>query len=456
MVRVSVKWQKEVFQDLDIDTEQPPIVFKGQLFALTAVPPERQKILVKGGVLQDDGDWAKYAIKEGQRLMMMGTADVVPTAPEKAPVFLEDLPEEDQDGLVNLGNTCYMNSTLQCLHSVPELKSSLLNYTSSAGIATDMSHKLTLATKELFSELDNSLRPVAPFQFLADAEECWTQIVYTLSQRLRSHITPLRCEQTGEESSEVETVYTLKCHITSEVNQLHEGLKSGLKGELEKVSPVLGASAVFTKEAAISKLPPYLTVQFVRFFWKRESQQKAKILRKVGFPMLLDVYDFCTPELQESLAGPRKALREAEDAKAGVGKAATSSAAAAAADTAATGQKGDTEMQEAAPHGQGGPAADGGAASSSSGEPGGTSTASSGLTGMYDLVSVLTHKGRSADSGHYVAWVKQDNGKWIEFDDERPIARKAEEIPNLAGGGDWHMAYILIYKARTAGGLVVA
>lgn len=32
------------------------------------------------------------------------------------------------------------------------------------------------------------------------------------------------------------------------------------------------------------------------------------------------------------------------------------------------------------------------------------------LTGVYDLVAVLTHKGRSADSGHYVAWVKQENG----------------------------------------------
>ena len=33
------------------------------------------------------------------------------------------------------------------------------------------------------------------------------------------------------------------------------------------------------------------------------------------------------------------------------------------------------------------------------------------LTGVYDLVAVLTHKGRSADSGHYVAWVKQENGQ---------------------------------------------
>jgi len=39
------------------------------------------------------------------------------------------------------------------------------------------------------------------------------------------------------------------------------------------------------------------------------------------------------------------------------------------------------------------------------------------LTGIYDLVAVLTHKGRSADSGHYVAWVKQENGQfnWEEI-----------------------------------------
>jgi uncharacterized UBP type Zn finger protein len=69
----------------------------------------------------------------------------------------------------------------------------------------------------------------------------------------------------------------------------------------------------------------------------------------------------------------------------------------------------------------------------------------------YDLVAVLIHKGRSVDSGHYyVAWVKQDSQKWIEFDDEQPILQKEDNITKLSGGGDWHMAYICLYKAQVA------
>jgi ubiquitin carboxyl-terminal hydrolase 14 len=33
--------------------------------------------------------------------------------------------------------------------------------------------------------------------------------------------------------------------------------------------------------------------------------------------------------------------------------------------------------------------------------------------GIYDLCAVLTHIGRSVDSGHYIAWVRRENtGKY--------------------------------------------
>lgn len=73
---VTVKWGKNTY-DLEADTEQPPQVFKLQVYSLTGVPPERQKIMIKGGFLKDDTEWVKVALKPGQKLMMMGTADKV-------------------------------------------------------------------------------------------------------------------------------------------------------------------------------------------------------------------------------------------------------------------------------------------------------------------------------------------------------------------------------------------
>ncbi|XP_031092747.1 ubiquitin carboxyl-terminal hydrolase 6-like [Ipomoea triloba] len=479
MVTVSVKWQKEVFPAVEIDTSQPPYVFKCQLFDLTGVPPERQKIMVKGGLLKDDADWSKVAVKEGQRLMMMGTADEIVKAPEKSPVFVEDMPEEEQvinvghsAGLFNLGNTCYMNSTVQCLHSVPELKSALTLYPH-ADRRNDLdssSHLLTVATRDLFSELDKNVKPVSPMQFWMvlrkkypqfgqlnngvfmqqDAEECWTQLLYTLSQSLKRQVSSdtsdtvkdifgidlvsrVHCAESGEESTETESVYSLKCHISQEVNHLHEGLKRGLKSELEKASPSLGRSAIYVKDSRINGLPRYLTIQFVRFFWKRESNQKAKILRKVDYPLELDVFDLCSDDLRKKLEGPRKALRDEEGKKLGLQASGKSSSS----------KDNDVKMTDAVESSSGS-----GESSKSAPQEGVLPEKEQHLTGVYDLVAVLTHKGRSADSGHYVAWVKQENGKWIQFDDDNPIPQREEDIPKLSGGGDWHMAYICMYKAR--------
>ena len=34
-------------------------------------------------------------------------------------------------------------------------------------------------------------------------------------------------------------------------------------------------------------------------------------------------------------------------------------------------------------------------------------------TGNYELIAVLTHQGRTSDSGHYVAWVHKKGGKLL-------------------------------------------
>ena len=41
---VNVKWGKEKFEGVQLNTDEPPMVFKMQLFSLTSVAPERQKV----------------------------------------------------------------------------------------------------------------------------------------------------------------------------------------------------------------------------------------------------------------------------------------------------------------------------------------------------------------------------------------------------------------------------
>ena len=80
IVKVTVTWGKEIYKNVEVDTVESPLTFKTQLFSLTGVPPDRQKIMgVKGGLLKDDADWTKLGLKAGQKLMLMGSAEQVST-----------------------------------------------------------------------------------------------------------------------------------------------------------------------------------------------------------------------------------------------------------------------------------------------------------------------------------------------------------------------------------------
>ena len=212
MVKVNIKWGKEKFPDVELDISAPVELFKAQLFALTSVPVDRQKIMgVKGGTLKDDADLSALGIKDGQNLMLMGSAEKAPEPPPVATVFAEDMPAievasmetENPGGLSNLGNTCYLNSTLQCMKAIPEFNSSLKAYTASS--ADDA---FVMGMRSIITELEgsNAAREIKPFSFVQtfrtafpmfatrtddgrgfvqqDAEECWSTIISALSQRM--------------------------------------------------------------------------------------------------------------------------------------------------------------------------------------------------------------------------------------------------------------------------------
>ena len=59
-------------------------------------------------------------------------------------------------------------------------------------------------------------------------------------------------------------------------------------------------------------------------------------------------------------------------------------------------------------------------------------------SGYYELQAVLTHKGRSSNSGHYVAWVKYKGDTWIECNDDEVRPVHVEDVMKLSGGGKFH------------------
>ena len=77
----------------------------------------------------------------------------------------------------------------------------------------------------------------------------------------------------------------------------------------------------------------------------------------------------------------------------------------------------------------------------------------SNQSGFYELYAVLTHKGRSSSSGHYVTWSRPDplSDKWYLFDDDNVSEVSEDQILKLSGGGDWHTSYVLIYGPKRIG-----
>ncbi|XP_064624710.1 ubiquitin carboxyl-terminal hydrolase 14-like [Lineus longissimus] len=480
--KVNVRWGKEKYESVECNTDEPPILFKAQLFALSGVMPERQKVMIKGITLKDDDNWGTFKIKNGATLMMMGTAEEnALKEPVEKTVFLEDMSDSQRAaamelpaGLTNLGNTCYMNATLQCFRAVPELKEALKNYQGSMSLLGGMDEQMdpqkqiTVGMRDVFDMMDKRSEPIPPFIFLRilhtafpqfaektdqggyaqqDANECWTQMMRCLQQKLPTENvgdtalvasasggtsgfidkyfgleleTTMKCVESEEEepTHSKEIQFQLSCFIEQNVKYMHTGLKSRLQEHITKHSPSLGKDAAYLKSSLISRLPSYLTIQFVRFYYKEKEAINAKILKDVKFPMMLDMYDLCTEDLKKKLVPVRNIMKEEEDKKLEKVREAK--------DKGLTEKEKKTRKEPFA-------FAD---------DPG------SNNSGYYELTAVLTHKGRSSSAGHYVGWVKKKGDEWLKFDDDVVSPVSAEEILKLSGGGDWHCAYVLLYAPR--------
>eukprot|EP00188_Purpureofilum_apyrenoidigerum_P001594 Plantae.Rhodophyta-Purpureofilum_apyrenoidigerum.ctg18917.p1 GENE.Plantae.Rhodophyta-Purpureofilum_apyrenoidigerum.ctg18917~~Plantae.Rhodophyta-Purpureofilum_apyrenoidigerum.ctg18917.p1 ORF type:complete len:502 (+),score=119.97 Plantae.Rhodophyta-Purpureofilum_apyrenoidigerum.ctg18917:158-1663(+) len=495
--KVTVRWDKMTLKDLEVDVSEPVELFRTQLWTLTGVPPDRQTLIVKGKKLKDEDSWENIRLRPNSVIMMMGSAAQIPEAPKEKVKFVEDMEAENSEdgehyqmvkrGLTNMGNTCYMNSTVQCLNQVDELRG-FLKPLKEQSSSNDVRVKLGQSLDQLLERLDPearsplSFRPEAFFRVLTqvhpafgelqqgavykqqDAEECWSLVLSQLAMALSKdkngenpidRLFGITMEETCTNTEGTDEVIQtnrvdrlLRCHIGNKTSHLYEGLKDGLEEEITRNSQALGRDALWKQTNRIKTLPPYLGIHFVRFRWKPVERVKAKILRSVSFPFTLDVLDLCSDDLQVQLKEKREDARKRRDGEieritSGKGK-----------------QDGDVNVDmQAKPSGSAQTEAAGASEGSNAAkEANGNEKGDVGPPlvvnaeiGVYELIAVLTHQGRIAESGHYISYCKDSkDGTWYKFDDDRVTPQQEDDIRKLTGGGDWHIAYMCLYRARNS------
>ncbi len=232
------------------------------------------------------------------------------------------------------------------------------------------------------------------------------------------------------------------------VNYLHEGIAAYL-GLNQKKTDVANSSSsslsseteAASPESRLETLPKYLIVQMMRFSWKASHAAagtkagKTKIVRRVVFPKTMDVYDFCSDDLRKKLGNARKEYMNKK-----LGNTGKKDAPVTQSDSATSDQNNEINN-----------------------------------SGFYDLVSVVSHLGRSSEGGHYVCWRKVEGGnktetsgadspgqpkakkpntevddKWVLLDDDEVQETSWKYVADhsgLAGGiADSQIAYLLIFK----------
>ena len=66
---------------------------------------------------------------------------------------------------------------------------------------------------------------------------------------------------------------------------------------------------------------------------------------------------------------------------------------------------------------------------------------SASVPAQYRLKAFVSHKGPSVHSGHYVATIKQDDGTWVLFNDEKVVKAEGEANETMKG-----LAYLYIFE----------
>ncbi|KAG5495732.1 hypothetical protein JIQ42_02592 [Leishmania sp. Namibia] len=444
MAEIKVKWGKESLT-IEVDLGSTVGSLKETLKAKTGVPVEKQKLMgLKPAMNKDDATLRAAGLVAGKTVMLIGSAESAAALPtvQAAAVETNELGgfipiSVTSNGFKNIANTCYLNAALQMIRSVPQIREVLQAYHGDnlllrhlgAVLQSIESTKVVVIPLQLWTTLVQTNPTFGERDehggfMQQDSQEVLNMLLQAVSSVLperyvylfqgKLHQTLTCVDNPADTGTESEVSFTmLSCNITGEVQTLEAGLEHAFNERFTAPCAALQKDAAqFTRVSKLSEAPEYIFVHMVRFSWRGDIQKKAKILKPITFPIILDTNIVSS----EALKAAEKPMRELIRARR------------------------DKELERRRrPRTE---------------EPSPVDKAEETVplilkneSGYYELCGVISHKGRSADGGHYVYWGKKAN-TWLIYDDDRVAAVSEEDVKRLRGVGEAHIAYVLLYRSR--------
>jgi len=417
------------------------------------------------------------------------------------------MPPSHTVGLLNLGNTCYMNSVLQALNSSRAFTNHLL----SLPLTDESGLPLALGLQQVLAFLQLSLRssynpeefrknnPIKGFEDNAqkDCSEYLGKLLDTLQDqecqapeqlrlvqryfgiRVGSRLT---CNPCRAVSSPEETDYNIRLAFPSAPSSSPFTLEKLLQHYLAPESIDGYKCKGCSRETTVTKATRLLaTSQHLTITLNRYDQLTNKILSEVQLSRYLSLADFnqsrvdspaASHSIQSGVDSPAArhskqsgavlpaashsnqsgvdspAARHSNQSRAELPAASHSNQSGVDSPAARHSNQSGAELPAASHSNQSG--VDSPAASHSNQSGADSPAASQSELGEYRIYAVIIHKGRRLDEGHYYTWVRALNNRgdevWRAYDDAEVTTHSWEDLEHLVRSGSEDTLYVLFYE----------
>ncbi|OHT03625.1 Clan CA, family C19, ubiquitin hydrolase-like cysteine peptidase [Tritrichomonas foetus] len=416
MTKVLVMWGPNKY-DVLLNTEKTVGDFMLDLQKLTGVPVDRQKLMMRRKQLKAADSWEAGSIKEGVKFMLVGTAELPPEPIDPPSDADDEINENDEEnggipasklkkicqGLPNTANNCFLNASIQSLRALPQAEKLLETAViqpgaGAAAVPSNIAATLSGLMKSFpqgFNAAYQTLRQANPALFAAvdeetgfpkqqDATESYFYLLSNLGEALGN---PMR------KLFEIGYHVTRTCNETGKVEEFDEfdnRIPVYINEETRQIEQGINMDQDEEgKDEETKQLVNYHVHRAINHLPQYLNLQVCRFTYKkdenITAKLLRRVQHPFRIDMLPWLS-PELRAEVAADREAG---------------------KRDS--------------------------------------GFYNLKVVLTHKGRSANSGHYITHCLYGD-TWFRFDDQKVTEVDEDAIVQLSGSGDWHCSILLIYE----------